>query len=488
VTTAAAVGAGEVQVVAGDLDPLDVGGEAKAEHRPLDLGQIEDVLVGDDLGQRAVRRVLPGDRAGANAGEAAVEANRAGGGASGDKGIEARQQLFVAELVVRQALLHRRLEAGDHRKRRPLLRRNPVEPAVDVGAEELAVDRDHLAVELVEGPQPEVAVLRQLSKAEIALEGAVEQRPDRRGLEENVRLTLTVQVGAAHRLHVQRPDPALVQHRRQSANRADRLPPAFSANPKLALGLIFGFVGILVLVLLLLQRADLEHAAGGDRAARSRAAAEGGRPLEDPTAVTEAELWAALAISSIDRDSIKAQEETWDVGRRSKLGAVVFGLILLTVLPAYLLESFVPFLIGVPLIVIAALYGAFRAIGPGGEVDQGYEGMDGAMKPLGLQVTARPQGGFEPRGPAMPGFDYRLHGVTELSGERSGRQVTVRFGSHEDAGHSEVAVIAVCNEFAVKSKRVEVRSGPGGVVICRRKAHPSDWLCDLWVAERLAST
>lgn len=260
------------------------------------------------------------------------------------------------------------------------------------------------------------------------------------------------------------------------------------ANPKLALGLTFGVVAIFVVVLLLLQRSDLEHAAGGDAVARTRAAADGGRALENPTAVTEAELWASLATRPIDADAFEAQSEIWDVGRRSiKLGATVFALIFLTVPPAYLLESFVPLLIGVPLIVIAALWGAFRAIGPGGELDQGYERMDRAMKPLGLQVTARPQGGFEPRGPTMPGFDYRLRGTTELSGERRGHRITVRFGGHEDAGFSEVAVTTPCNEFEVKSKRVEVRGGPEGVVISRRKAKPGDWLCDLWVAERLAS-
>lgn len=260
------------------------------------------------------------------------------------------------------------------------------------------------------------------------------------------------------------------------------------ANPKLALGLIFGVVGVFVVVLLLLQRSDLERVASGDTEARSRAAAEGGRPVENPTAVSEAELWASLAIAPIDAEAVKAQSEMWDAGRRSlKLGAIVFVLIFLTVPPMYLFESFVPLLIGVPLIVITALYGAFRAIGPGGELDRGYALTDRAMKPLGLQVTERPQGGFEPRGPAMPGFDYRLRGTTELSGSRHGRRVTVRFGGDENAGHSEVTVAASCREFAAESKRVAVRSGPEGVVVSRRKARPGDWLCDLWLAERLAS-
>lgn len=260
------------------------------------------------------------------------------------------------------------------------------------------------------------------------------------------------------------------------------------SNPTLALGLIFGVIGIFVVVLLLLQRSDLEHVAGGDAATRSRAAAEGAHPMDDPTAVGEADLWAALAIAPIDADAVKAQSEIWDAGRRSiKLGAVIFGLILLTVPPAYLLESLVPLLIGAPLIVIAALYGSFRAIGPDGELDRGFARMDRATKPLGLQLTAWPNGGFEPRGPAMPGFDYRLRGLTELSGERHGRRVAVRFGGHEDTGLSEVAVTGPCREFEAKSKRLEVLSGPEGLVISRRKAAQGDWLCDLWLAEQLLS-
>lgn len=239
------------------------------------------------------------------------------------------------------------------------------------------------------------------------------------------------------------------------------------ANPKLALGLIFGVLAVFVVILLVLQRSDLEQAAASD-------------------AIAQPDLWTELAIHPLDADAVKARSEMWDVGRRSlKLGAIVFALIFLTVPPIYIFESFVPLLIGGPLIVIAAIYGSVRAIGPGGELDQGYARMDRAMKPLGLEVAARPKGGFEPRAPTMPGFDYRLRGATELSGERHGRSVAVRFGGHEDAGHSEVEVAVPCNVFEAKSKRVEVRSGPDGLIISRRKAAPDDWLSDLWVAEAL---
>jgi hypothetical protein len=288
------------------------------------------------------------------------------------------------------------------------------------------------------------------------------------------------------------------------------------ANPKLTLGLIFGVIAIFCLVLFALQRSDLERAAGGDAATTGRAAAEGGRQVENPTTMAEPELWAALAIGPIDADAIRAHDEVWDVSRRSQgLAMVVTLLIFLTVPTIYLTESFVPLLIGGPLIVIAALYGAFRAIGPGGEISQGYERTDRAMKPLGLQVSERPEGGFETRMPTMPGFDYRLRGWTVLNGERHGRQVALRLGGHEDAGVSEVLVGGPAPEFAARSrdgrvqagdgapaaieaalaavpnstrwKRLEVSGGAEGIVVTRRKGEQRDWLCDLWLAEQLAS-
>ena len=131
----------------------------------------------------------------------AVEPDRAGGGAGRDQPVEARQQLFVAEPLL-DPLLDRRLEPGDDGERGARVGWHRLDPAVDVGAEELAVERDHLAVEPVQGPEPEVAVLGQLGEAEVAVEGAVEQGADRRGLEEDVRLALGVEVGVPHRLHV----------------------------------------------------------------------------------------------------------------------------------------------------------------------------------------------------------------------------------------------------------------------------------------------
>lgn len=258
-------------------------------------------------------------------------------------------------------------------------------------------------------------------------------------------------------------------------------------NPKPTIALIFGVIAVFVVGLLALQRADLERAAHGNAATLSRAA-EGGRLVENPTVLAEPDLWAAMAVAPVDDAALRAREAAWDVGRRNlRLGALVFALIFLTVPAIYLLESFVPLLIGGPLIVLAAIWGAVRAIGPGGEVERGFDRLEAMMKPLGLRVAERPRGGFELRGPSLPGADYRLRGPLVLRGERGGRAVSVRFGGHEAAGATEVTVAAPCREYAAGSKLVAVGSGPEGVVVSRRRGDRTSWLCDLWLAERLAA-
>jgi len=288
------------------------------------------------------------------------------------------------------------------------------------------------------------------------------------------------------------------------------------ANPKLALGLIFGVLAVFMVVLFALQRSDMERAAAGSVRGSERAAAAGGQEIENPTTMEEPALWAALAVKPIDREAIRARSQMWDSGRRSlRLGMIVTLLIFLTVPPIYLLESFVPLLIGGPLIAIAALYGSFRAIGPGGEMDQGYDRVGQAMAPLGLEVSERPRVNIEMRDPVTPRMGPKVHGALVLNGERHGRPVSVRLGSGEVSSTSEVTVGAAAPEFTAKSrdgrvppadgvpaaivealravpsstrwKRLQVTGGPAGIVVARKGGEQSDWLCDLWLAERLAS-
>lgn len=112
-------------------------------------------------------------------------------------------------------------------------------------------------------------------------------------------------------------------------------------NPKLQYGLIFGVIGAFFFILLFLQRGDLNRVASGDE--------------------------RSAGVKRVDEGAIAAHREMWDAARRSiKLGAVIGVLIFLTVPSVYLFDSFVPLLIGGPLIVIAALYGSWRAFGQGG--------------------------------------------------------------------------------------------------------------------------
>jgi len=285
------------------------------------------------------------------------------------------------------------------------------------------------------------------------------------------------------------------------------------SNPKTTYALIFGVVAIFMVILFILQRSDMERAATGSVRGTERAVAEGGQPIENPMTVSEPELWAALAVRPIDEAAIEARSTMWDAGRRSlRLGMIVTLLIFLTVPSIYLLESFVPLLIGGPLIAIAAIYGSIRAIGPGGEMDSGYEKVGAAMAPLGLAVTERPTVSIEMREPVTPRMGPRIRGALELGGERHGRAVSMRMAG----GTSEVTVRAGTPEFKAKSrdgkvrppkdapaaiaealssvpastrwKKVTVEGGPEGIVVTRRGGEQADWLADLWLAERIADT
>lgn len=287
------------------------------------------------------------------------------------------------------------------------------------------------------------------------------------------------------------------------------------ANPKGTLALIFGVVAVFIVVLFALQRSDLNRVASGDAKAVQRAVAEGGGAIENPTTMEEQQLWAALAVKPIDDAALEARGSMWDAGRRSQsLAWVVTLLIFLTVPSIYLTESFVPLLIGGPLIAIAAIYGSVRALMPGGEMDSGYEKVGVAMAPLGFEVTERPKVNIEVREATTGRVGPKIHGALVLSGKRHGRPVSVRLGSGEVSARGEVAVRVASLEFKAKSrdgrvravegapdsitaaladvpnstrwKKLTVEGGPEGIVVSRKGGAQADWLCDLWLAERLA--
>ena len=178
---------------------------------------------------------------------------------------------------------------------------------------------------------------------------------------------------------------------------------------------------------------------------------------------------------------------------------VVTLLIFLTVPSIYLFESFVPLLIGGPLIVIAAIYGSVRALAPGGEMDQGYEKVGLAMAPLGFEVTERPKVNIETRDamtgaggaedPRRAGAERRAPRPAGLgaAGQRRGEQHQRGDGPRRRArvrgevarrprapgeGRADTpAAIAAALEAVPNStrwKKLEVEGGPQGIVVSRK--------------------
>jgi hypothetical protein len=280
-------------------------------------------------------------------------------------------------------------------------------------------------------------------------------------------------------------------------------------NPKGTLAAIFAILGGFFLILFLLQARDLEAAAAAPIATED----EVGRPLTNPMTASEPELWAALAIGPIDADAAQARGEGWEMAR-SSMGAarIVTAMIFVCVPLTYLLESFVPILIGAPLIAGYALYRSGRVLGGGGELDRGYEATNRAIAPLGLEITERPQVGAGPRMPPAPGMKTYISGSLRLGGRRHGRTVAIELGG----GGSRIDVAVRSPEFTARSSDGKLRNRKQGLpaeieraladvpastgwkhltasgdadgihVRRERSSEQRQWLCDLWLAERLA--
>lgn len=281
-------------------------------------------------------------------------------------------------------------------------------------------------------------------------------------------------------------------------------------DPKPTFAVIFGILAAYVIVLFALQRADLNRAEGLSRRGAAPAGAGGGE-VDDPTSLSEPDLWAALAVRAVDDDALKARAEMWAPARGGLgLGALITALIFLSVPPIYLLGTYLPLMIGGPLIGILAIYGSVRAVGAGGQMDQGYANLGRAMAPLGLEVAERPTVSIGVKDPVSPRMGPNIHGDLVLRGERHGRQVNVRLG-----GGSEVTVAGKVPEFEARPRegrlrpskgtpddladlvrsvpkserwrKLKVSGGPDGVTVTRKGPVQMEWLLDLWLAERIAS-
>lgn len=283
------------------------------------------------------------------------------------------------------------------------------------------------------------------------------------------------------------------------------------ARPKLALALIFGVVALFTAILFVLQSRDVARAE-----AASVPETKPPREVADPTTLSEPELWAALAVAPITPEAARARAAAWGTVRSSlRLGWLVTLLIFASVVPVYLLDTFVPILIGAPLIGLLALGKSASLLRGGGELDDAYAHVGTAMAPLGLALAERPTVWFELR-LDRPLFSPDFAGALVLAGRRHGRDVSVCFpaGGSGVRAPSAVTLAGAFDELEVRFrdgrlraergappgvgralgslpasdrwKDVRVEGGPEGLAVYRRSSGEGDWLRDLWLAERIA--
>jgi hypothetical protein len=292
------------------------------------------------------------------------------------------------------------------------------------------------------------------------------------------------------------------------ASNADERDP----NPKGTHALIFGIVGVFLVLLFFFQSRDLSAAERGE----TKAALPQGS-IKNPATMEEPALWASMAVKPIDKDALRARKDVWGAARSSiRLGMLICVLIFLAVPPIYLLDTFVPLLIGAPLIALIALWKGLPMIGGGGDVAKGYEAANRAMAPLGLELTERLQITIEPKSVAPFRLGPGVHGATEFAGERHGRHVTVRMPADESVRslcRVRVEIAAPEFEFRARDGRLKAQDGAPAAIAEALKSVPNsprwngvrgkagadgievehkgvghgDWLLDLWLAERLAA-
>jgi hypothetical protein len=262
------------------------------------------------------------------------------------------------------------------------------------------------------------------------------------------------------------------------------------ASPKATYAEIFAVVGAFVFLLLFVQGRELAAAKRAD----AQPTVEPGAAIEDPMAARQVDLWAAMSTGPLGDGAELVNAGMWGlVSNSRRSGWIICGLIFVFVPATYLLETFVPLLIGAVLIVGVAIASLLNVFGPGGG---GSDGLSRILAPLGLAVD---------RGSEDPDL------VTRFAGTRHGRPVEVLI----DEGGSTVRVATPAPEFTAHSsqggvvlkkgepgkpieqalftvpvndewRNLSVAGGPKGISL-RRKDGSQRWLPDLWLAERLAA-
>jgi hypothetical protein len=265
--------------------------------------------------------------------------------------------------------------------------------------------------------------------------------------------------------------------------------------------LIFGFVA----GLLYLQRSDLDTA-------ETRAKKEASGPVSevtDPTTANSRSLIHALAIGPVDDTAIEdATDYTWGLGRSSiSGGGVIMVLVACAVIPWQLFQTYWTLYLFTPLIIGYAGYMLSKVMASGGSLAPLYALSEPTMTPLGLTITETPTVQTSPR-VAGAGTQKQITGTATYEGERHGRNVRLRLGSKtttqiagsypgftirnrsgklQPAANAPAAVKSVVAPLAASPlwTGVNVHGGEDGIVV-ERKDNRSSWMCDLWLAERLA--
>ena len=286
------------------------------------------------------------------------------------------------------------------------------------------------------------------------------------------------------------------------------------ATPKGTYAAIFGIIGAFVVLLLIVQDLELREASE----AATRPSIAPGTPLDNPMTVPGVDLWASLATGPISDEATVAHDATWGLVRRSqRTGWVIFALIFVAVPMTYLLESFVPVLVGAGAIVLVALAYSAKLLGGsgGGTLGQAYDSIGASMSPLGLEITERPEVGVGQRAVPPYGPKTEVRGALRMEGRRHGRRVEIVMdGGGYDvrvAGATTVTAFeAKTRDEKVRGKRrgelppdveaslQDVPSSPGwkgttaaadadGIVVRQKPIPEQGWLPGLWLAERLAA-
>ena len=265
--------------------------------------------------------------------------------------------------------------------------------------------------------------------------------------------------------------------------------------------LVFGFVA----ALLYLQRRDLDTA-------ESQAKKEASGPVSevtDPTLANSRSLLHALATGPVDDGAVDdASDRTWEQGRSSiSSGAILMVLIAFAVIPWQLFQFYWSLIVVVPIIVGYAGYLSSQVLGAGGTLAPAYAAAEPTMRPLGLVMTSAPRLETSPRA-AGRGMQKEIVGAAVYEGNRHGRAVMLRLdsatkttiagtypgftirnrsGKLQAAANAPATVKSVVAPLAASPlwRGVNVHGDAGGIVVTR-KDNRGNWMCDLWLAERLA--